>query len=107
MTARLLRFGIAPALLGVAFALPTAVESQPPGRSAPGTMAPVALAADAADDRSGTANLPPVCSGAAASEAVLWPPNHRYRTITIRGVTDPDGDPVTITVTGITQDEAA
>jgi hypothetical protein len=50
-------------------------------------------------------NQPPDCSGATASEAVLWPPNHKYHGISIDGVTDPDGDPVAITVTGITQDE--
>jgi hypothetical protein len=50
-------------------------------------------------------NHPPDCSGATASEAVLWPPNHKYHAISIDGVTDADGDPVTITVTGITQDE--
>ncbi len=52
-------------------------------------------------------NLPPDCSAAAASPAVLWPPNHRFVDVSVTGVTDPDGDPVTITVTGITQDEPA
>jgi hypothetical protein len=50
-------------------------------------------------------NNPPVCDDAVASGETLWPPNHKYRAISILGVTDPDGDPVTITVTGITQDE--
>ena len=50
-------------------------------------------------------NRPPDCTGAVASEATLWPPNHKYHAISVLGVTDPDGDPVTITVTGITQDE--
>jgi hypothetical protein len=50
-------------------------------------------------------NQPPDCSNALASSPVLWPPNHQYNAISILGVTDPDGDPVTITVTGITQDE--
>ncbi len=50
-------------------------------------------------------NRPPVCDKAVACEATLWPPNHKYRPISICGVTDPDGDPVTITVTSITQDE--
>ena len=52
-----------------------------------------------------TNNRNPICDSAVASESVLWPPNHRYHAISILGVTDPDGDPVTITVTGVTQDE--
>ena len=51
------------------------------------------------------ANDPPDCSAAAASIAELWPPNHKFRTISIVGVTDPDGDPVSITIDGVTQDE--
>jgi streptogramin lyase len=47
----------------------------------------------------------PVCTGAAASDAVLWPPNHKMVPITVNGLTDPDGDPLTVTVTGIRQDE--
>ena len=50
-------------------------------------------------------NSPPNCSRAVASEFALWPPNHKYHAISILGVTDPDGDPVTITATGVTQDE--
>ena len=50
-------------------------------------------------------NRNPDCSGASASVAVLWPPNHGLAPVTVTGVTDPDGDPVTITVTGVTQDE--
>jgi hypothetical protein len=51
------------------------------------------------------ANQPPDCSQAAPSVAVLWPPNHRMVDVSILGVTDPDGDAVTVTITGITQDE--
>ena len=50
-------------------------------------------------------NQPPDCSGAAPSVAEIWPPNHKFVGVNIVGVTDPDGDPVTITVTKITQDE--
>jgi len=50
-------------------------------------------------------NLPPVCSNALAFPAVLWTPNHQFVPIIVMGVTDPDGDAVTITVTGATQDE--
>lgn len=47
----------------------------------------------------------PVCSAAQAFPAVLWSPNHQFVPIIVMGVTDPDGDAVTITVTGVTQDE--
>jgi hypothetical protein len=52
-----------------------------------------------------TAGHPPDCSGAVASVSKIWPPNHKWVDIEILGVVDPDGDPVTITITGITQDE--
>ncbi len=52
-----------------------------------------------------TANRPPDCSRAAPSVASLWPPDHRMVDVTITGVTDPDGDPVTIRVDRILQDE--
>ena len=39
------------------------------------------------------------------SIASLWPPNHKMRLVEIIGVTDPNNDPVTLTVTGVTQDE--
>lgn len=51
-----------------------------------------------------TVNRSPNCT-AAPSIAELWPPNHKMVNITIQGVSDPDGDPVTITITKITQDE--
>jgi hypothetical protein len=52
-----------------------------------------------------TANQPPVCSAATGTPNTLWSPNHQFEAITISGVTDPDGDSVTITATGVTQDE--
>ncbi len=51
-------------------------------------------------------NAPPVCGTAVASQTSLWPPNHQFVDISILGVTDPDGDPFTITITAIMQDEA-
>ena len=36
---------------------------------------------------------------------MLWAPNHQLVPIAIKGVTDPDEESVTITVTGVTQDE--
>jgi hypothetical protein len=50
-------------------------------------------------------SLPPDCSAAHADLECLWPDNHKFVTVNILGVTDPDGDPVTITITGITSDE--
>jgi hypothetical protein len=48
-------------------------------------------------------NTSPDCSG--ADSIMLWPPNHKMRTVSITGVTDPDGDPITITIDSIFQDE--
>lgn len=50
-------------------------------------------------------NQPPVCVFAEPNSASLWPPNHSFIEITIQGVTDPDGDSVTITIDSIFQDE--
>src|SRR5260370_434885 len=50
-------------------------------------------------------NLPPDVSRARPSLAMLWPPNHEMVQVSILGVTDPDCDPITITITRITQDE--
>jgi len=50
-------------------------------------------------------NEPPDISDAHPSIDCLWPPNHKFVDITIEGVTDPDGDNVTITITNITSDE--
>jgi hypothetical protein len=50
-------------------------------------------------------NDPPACGQARPSAALLWPPNHKLVEITLSGVTDPENDPVTLTITGVTQDE--
>ena len=50
-------------------------------------------------------NLPPDISHAVPSISCLWPPNHKFVDVTIKGVTDPDGDRVTISITKITSDE--
>ncbi len=51
-------------------------------------------------------NSPPDCSRAKPSKAILWPPNHQFQAITITGVTDIDGDTVTINIVSIYSDEA-
>jgi VCBS repeat-containing protein len=56
-------------------------------------------------------NLPPDCSGARSSiqgepDEWIWPPNNNILwPVNVIGVTDPDGDPITITITAIWQDE--
>ena len=50
-------------------------------------------------------NRPPDCSGVTPDPAELWPPNRHLRAVTLSGATDPDGDAVTLRVTGVTQDE--
>ncbi|MBE7550870.1 MAG: tandem-95 repeat protein [Anaerolineales bacterium] len=51
-------------------------------------------------------NRPPVCTTATANPLTIWPPNKNLWVLEkVIGVTDPDGDPVTITITGIFQDE--
>ena len=37
--------------------------------------------------------------------SALWPPNHKLNAVRLRGGSDIDGDPVSIAVTGVTQDE--
>jgi hypothetical protein len=51
------------------------------------------------------ANQPPNCDHLQASENLLWPPSHKLHAINVTGVTDPDGDHITLAVTGIEQDE--
>jgi hypothetical protein len=50
-------------------------------------------------------NEPPDCSTVTANPATLWPANHKLRLITLQGATDPEGGAVTVTITGVTQDE--
>jgi Tol biopolymer transport system component len=50
-------------------------------------------------------NRPPECLAARATPAVLWPPNSKFVTVSLGGATDPDGDDVTISATGVTSDE--
>jgi CSLREA domain-containing protein len=51
-------------------------------------------------------NAPPVCSGATPSVARIWPPDHKMAQVSIQGVTDPDGDAVTIVIDQVRQDES-
>jgi concanavalin A-like lectin/glucanase superfamily protein/K319-like protein len=50
-------------------------------------------------------NDPPVCDTARPSSARLWPPNHVLIPVSILGVSDPNGDRITIHAVGIFQNE--
>ncbi len=50
-------------------------------------------------------NNDPICDDAVADPGELWPPNHKFEDVSVVGVTDPDGDVVTITITALAQDE--
>lgn len=51
-------------------------------------------------------NQAPNVSAAIADPSQLWPANNKMVDVNITNVTDPDGDSVTISITGITQDES-
>lgn len=50
-------------------------------------------------------NLAPDCTGAYAVPDDVWPPNHRMKSIQIRGVTDPEDEPLSLQAQCIQQDE--
>jgi dipeptidyl aminopeptidase/acylaminoacyl peptidase len=50
-------------------------------------------------------NAPPDCSSVTAAPDLLFPANRRLVDVTLSGGTDPDGDAITLAVTGVTQDE--
>lgn len=50
-------------------------------------------------------NAPPDCGKAYPSVGTIWPPNHKLANVTIKGVTDPDNDAVSVRITRIRQDE--
>jgi predicted extracellular nuclease len=50
-------------------------------------------------------NAAPVCTDAYPSVDLLWPVNHKFVPVEVLGVTDADGDPITITIDSIFQDE--
>lgn len=51
-------------------------------------------------------NAPPDCSQAQPSLTTLGSPNHKMVEVSILGVTDADGDPITIRIDQVMQDEA-
>jgi len=50
-------------------------------------------------------NTPPDCSAAGPNIAAIWPPNHKMVAISVLGVTDFEGDPISIVIDSIWQDE--
>jgi hypothetical protein len=50
-------------------------------------------------------NSSPLCNQARPSITTLWPPDHAMVTVSILGVSNPDGDQVTVRIDRITQDE--
>lgn len=50
-------------------------------------------------------NTAPDVNNAQSSTTALWPPNNKMVPVTVQGVTDADGDAVSITITSIMQDE--
>jgi hypothetical protein len=51
------------------------------------------------------ASSAPDCSRVTASPGMLWPPNRRLRSVEVSGASNSGGDPVSLRVTGVTQDE--
>jgi hypothetical protein len=41
----------------------------------------------------------------APSKSLLWPPNHKFRYVSLGGARDPEGDPLDYSVESVTQDE--
>ncbi len=50
-------------------------------------------------------NTDPLCAEAYPNPGFLWPPNHDFHPIDIAGISDEDGDSVSLLVTKILQDE--
>ncbi|HET8945343.1 MAG TPA: choice-of-anchor L domain-containing protein [Candidatus Polarisedimenticolia bacterium] len=57
------------------------------------------------DDENPACNRPPECDVAHSTSIELWPPNHKFVTVSIAGLTDPDGDSLNTRIVGISQDE--
>jgi hypothetical protein len=50
-------------------------------------------------------NQAPTCTSVTPSTSVLLPANGKLRQVSLGGASDPDGDPVHLEITGVTQDE--
>lgn len=65
----------------------------------------VTFAADGTFEGDLSINQPPDCTTGKPSPAELWPPNGEMKQVRLEGVTDINGDPLSIRVVGVTQDE--
>jgi len=52
-----------------------------------------------------TSNRAPSCGTVAVTPSSLWPPNNKMVAVALSGGSDPDGDTLSISISGITQDE--
>jgi hypothetical protein len=90
---------------------PVATEGVPPGSYLVVLIAALGegavLTLDSAPLTVIEGNAPPDCAAAAALPTQLWPPDHRLVDVAVQGLSDPDGDPLHVTVTAILQDEPA
>src|SRR6266446_785634 len=94
---------------------PAEVAVSVPSNAADGTNFTITLTATKSDDvtvfnsailnATAIANRPPDINRAQPSIALLWPPNHEMVPVTVVGVTDPDGDSVTIRIDRVMQNE--
>jgi TolB protein len=50
-------------------------------------------------------NRAPQCDGLTATMMELWPPNRHFLPVSVSGGSDPEGDPVSLEITEVTQDE--
>jgi hypothetical protein len=50
-------------------------------------------------------NAAPDCSAVGPSASRLWAPNHKFRLVSLGGASDPDDDPLSYEILGVTQDE--
>jgi hypothetical protein len=71
-----------------------------------GDLEIVVLTSEASDWNFGVrSNTAPDCSTVSAGSTALWPANHKLMAVALSGGSDADGDELTLSVTGVTQDE--
>jgi hypothetical protein len=86
--------------------LPPPDEGPPPSDPPPADAPPPASEPAEEGPLADPPNEAPSCSDVAPSKRVLWPPNHKFRYVSLGGASDPDGDPLEYRLETVTQDEA-
>ncbi len=76
----------------------TLVVTDDKATMSPAVMTTVTIAALPPNDS-------PDCSLAMPSTTIIWPPNHKFVPVNVLGVTDTDGEDVSISIVSIYQDE--